>query len=159
MKKLSLVMAIGVLLTAPGLTNAWQDQTNLRTWNVPDGQSLDAELVSFDQESGEVTLRGEDGELIEMQATDLHISDRRYLDRQMARQNRRQRQRASSDPIDRALAGNAGSRTDRSALHLYGIDWHRNPASAARAASGKETVSDDKPVIWFRVLGDLSGFM
>ncbi len=161
MKRLSWIVAIGMLLAAPAATSAWQEQANLRTWNLPDtGKSLEAELVSYDAESGEVTLRGEDGGLIQMQATELHISDRRYLNRQMARKDRPQRRRASSsDPIDRALAGGGNNTADPSVQHLYGIDWHRTPQSAQAAATGSQRDADDKPIIWFRVLGDLSGFM
>ena len=42
---------------------------------------------------------------------------------------------------------------------LYGIRWQPKLEDALASATGGPTAGDDRPVMWFRVLGDLQGFM
>ena len=42
---------------------------------------------------------------------------------------------------------------------LFGIEWTPRIENALLAAKGNESPEDDRPVMWFRVLGQLDGDM
>lgn len=164
MGKLLLCLTATLVLT--GLCDARQTEPgqndNLRTWtDITGTHTTEAELVSWDPETKQVVLQTADNGTIELNSADLHISDRRFLNRHAARMRREARNSESDGNIfERSRVSKAQTRNnDVPLLELGGIPWHQSADQASIAASGREGAKDDKPIVWFRVLGDLSGYM
>lgn len=153
-------------------------QANSRDWADSSGQSeFRARLVSCDRKAGNVVLKTHDETPVEVSIRDLSINDRRYLDRQCKIVDRAAKRVATANrkvvkeitkPVrvsDSPLTLNTKRAADVHATtegvqRLYEIDWHQDAAVAAMAArDSAEDVTNDKPIVWFRVLGDLSGYM
>lgn len=180
---LVLLMAI-LVMTIPGQLLAQSSEQPTRLWKQRDGQSsFHAALIEFDEEKGLVTLRLKDDTEVELPATDLSNVDRGFLkrySRKLQRQAKRsvfERSRSNVVATESELlesdkpalsteaiatkpkTGKAGI-VDRGTIRrLYGIDWHSTAKGAQTAATGKPGVEDDRPIIWFRVLGDLADGM
>lgn len=140
-----------------------QEAGEERTWTDKTGQNtLAARFVSFDKESEQVVLL-KPGDVSEtFVLSDFSRADQRIIRKLAAQAIRAEKQDRKRDAIDEALAGktnpsSAGAKGNQ--LRLCGINWHLSPDSASRDAAGSERPVDDRPIAWFRVLGDLDGFM
>lgn len=112
-------------------------QPPLRKWVDNTGTfSVRASLVDVDSEAQSLRLRLESGEVVELPMRRLSEKDREYL---------------ATVTQEEPPAG-----TTR---EVSGIHWFTDLADARRAAAGKAAPQDDKPIMCFRVLGNLSGFM
>ena len=147
------VFMLAILIGAT--TFAQDDDRKVRRWtDLQSGQSVRAFLAEVD--NGIVTLQTRDGRTFEIDHNRLSNSDRRYIrnqldDRELAAAL--QPETAAGDRVQ--FARPTGNSRDNSSEPGYkSIDW--TPMEEALASSDNE---DDKPVFWFRVLGDLDGFM
>ena len=144
--------------------------TKSRQWSDSSGQNdMSARLISLDQQNKTVMLQADDATTVEVPLADLSISDRKYIKRQTSRVQRAARRddharrsekkdSASESSLD-TRRPDKGNRQADGAHRLYNIDWHVRPESARLAAAGKEGAKDDQPIMWFRVLGSLDGYM
>ena len=139
-----LPLALLVLGSAVLAESAWTDEP-LRTWRDNTGDfQVEARLIAISDDESSVSIQLADQQLVDVPLSRLSSRDRRYVlqtQRSMAQQSSLKRER--------------GSRPDSNTTKLLGIDWHRTSESAAQAA-GRGT---EKPIMCFRVLGDLTGYM
>ena len=49
--------------------------------------------------------------------------------------------------------------TNQQPLRIAGLDWYEDLKDAQLIADGRNGPADDKPIMCFRVLGDMEGFM
>lgn len=150
--------------------------TNQREWTDRRGENgFTARLVSYNRKSGEVVLQRADESTLEAPLMDFSISDRRYLTRQTNKAkraakrvelaNREAKKKLTSEKGSTELLSlNTGASSTVRELtddvrRLYDIDWYQVPENATYAARGAAGFQDDKPIMWFRVLGDLAGYM
>ena len=157
------VVALAAMPPASHAQTIEYKDTRTREWTDASGQNAtSARLVSLDEETRTVVLKYDDDTTLEVSLTDLSIADRKYITRQTSRARRLAKRKAheSSGRTARNMArpGKA-SRRDDGTRRAYNIDWHVKPQTASLAAAGEEDAGDDKPIIWFRVLGALDGFM
>jgi len=157
MKWIIAVMIVIFVLPGYGLAQKIDyAETKSREWTDSSGQNgVAAKLVSFDKTTRQVVLQCDDATTIEVPVTDLSISDRRYISRQTSKFERESKHAGHKN---RTATGRSEAQAE-GVQRLYGIDWHQQLESARRVAVGNEGVADNKPIIWFRVLGDLSGYM
>ncbi len=139
-------------------------QRRHRTWTDSTGTyQVQASYVDF--EDGRVLLEKPDGTEITVPFARLSSSDQNHVRHELRRSALAQRRQASTAArsadvvdVDKPVGEKGGAEPDRPLPAepeiLYGIHWHGSPADAL--AVGAE---QDKPVMWFRVLGDLKGFM
>ncbi len=132
-------------------------QESPRTWTSADRtETLHATLVEYAEDSSSVVLRTGTGQTLAIPLKKLSNVDRRYV-----RNYRKQRLRQSpavSIPANARptrVSGNVVNEADS----LFGIQWAPSVETALATARGKETRDDDRPVMLFRVLGDLRGLM
>lgn len=138
---------IGIWTTDPVCSAS---DVQFRTWTDASGNhSVEADFVAF--EGGNVRLLKSDGAPILVPYKVLSAPDQNYV---------RDRLRQSRILVSRKPTPVAKLRTNRLKSHpadanaQHGINWF--PAnSVSTIASGE----DPKPVMWFRVLGALDGFM
>ncbi len=139
--------------------------TNPREWADDSNQNrLTARLLSRNTEANKVLLECTDGTTVEVVLSDLSMSDRKYIARQTSKvkraAHRLERQRRQGDED---LLVDASQRVQPSAKpkknlgntrRVSNLDWLRTPQKARAVAKAK-----DLPIIWFRVLGDIDGYM
>jgi hypothetical protein len=133
-----------------------------RCWRDTSGEyEFNAALIRY--HNRQVTLRAEDGKTIDVPLDNLSTPDRVYLARQRRLARKRSSIRGDELPDRRDLASlnnpadaaapvtkqNRGGPPEQ----LFGVDWYSMDTAQEIAQS------ENKPVMWFRVLGDLSGFM
>ena len=171
-------LILTLLLASNAVIAAYQEAESTRTWTDRSGQhTVEARLVAYDATTRQVRLQQSDGTVIDLYTTDLSRPDRQLL-AQIAARERKSTPPAEPagvansadsldgnfepvtqpDAIDRALDEKTQT-VDQPSRRLYGIDWHGSPDAAGLQARGNQSLDDDRPIIWFRVLGDLSGFM
>lgn len=127
-----LICAVLVMASVGALANAGEGNTKTRFWTDDTGDfTVKATLKKFDQES--VTLKLSGGDHIQVPLHRLSADDRAWLELQQATND--------SNPVE-----------------IAGINWFSNLEDAQAAAAGKNKHAD-KPIMCFRALGDLSGFM
>lgn len=140
----SIVLFLGLAVLA---TYSPADEP-LRKWTDKSGEyEVEAKLVSISSDGNTVSIELPDQQSIDVPIERLSSDDRRYL----LRHTRLQSRRVAADRRRQQLPQN---RT----VNLYGINWHQSFESAL-AAGQPSKVGRDKPIICFRVLGDLAGFM
>ncbi len=170
-----LLASIVVVCMTIDLANAQDSDLQSRTWKSKNGKhSIEAVLSDYDRLTKTVLLEDNNGEPIEVPIDQLSSADRRFVAREM-------RQRAkSTDLSDRSPASNPFAQKTNNdseveatvkqkpeirrrrvgdSKNLYGIRWQAGVEDAMLVATGKETNRDDRPIMWFRVLGDLEGYM
>lgn len=141
---------------------------NMRVWKDRSGRhSLEAELVGY--ENSIVELKKEDGTTISIPLKELSNSDKWYVRKEI--KSRRSPATGTVQPVKKREAPEKTEPTPRTRLtqkelkdlgrqiktkRLFGLEWHENPESFAAASKLSRS---EKPVMWFRVLGDLEGFM
>lgn len=112
------------------------EHTALRRWTDNTGTfSAKATLVSVDQPRQRVTLRLADGR-------DVTVPLRRLSDQDQA-----------------FVSRNGADHSVREPLRIAGLDWYEDLNDARSLARGGIGSTDDKPILCFRVLGDMEGFM
>lgn len=155
-----------------------------RVWTDITGKhKTRARFIDFDQ--GSVRLKKIDGAEIEIRLKSLCAADRSHVSNQLRKRQVTANKIASAatakrnvafssadstvvkkgdvDRVDEALvvADKKRSRAERNlsakSVNIRGINWYNSPESLALAAgSGTD---NQKPIMWFRVLGDLEGLM
>ena len=123
-----------------------------RIWTDDSGKhNVNARLVGY--EEGQVTLRKSDNSEIKVSIDTLSSADREYLDRLSRAVNLASKEaQNSSDEQSRQIPVPA-DRKDLESQEKYGINWYNIDDSFVVAKA------ENKPIMWFRVLGDLNGFM
>lgn len=112
----------------------------LREWSDNTGTfRVSATLVDFDSDDKTVRLRLDSGKTVDLPVRRLSTADQNYV-------------------ISQA-APPAGANKRLPSKRIGGIDWIPTREDASHAAFGGKSVKDDKPIMCFRALGDLSGFM
>jgi hypothetical protein len=119
------------------------------------GDPLEARLVAWDFQTGTLTLEQADGSSMKIPATDLHASDMRLVERILKKQflvaKKGESISSGSKPAKTEMSG----KVDR----IHGVKWFDNESDARLVARGGDGNQDDRPMIWFRVLGAMTGFM
>lgn len=168
MRRARAFLVWGTILCATwlGSENGFATEWAQRTWRSSTGKyEVAARLLELRKQK--VLLRKADGKNIWVAMDDLSEVDQRYV---------RTQSRSLAREADRSLAGGevpsdssaergvAPSRTRPAGTQttakkrpdgkvLYGIKWYDMDDV------GDLAKTDDKPIMWFRVLGDLDGFM
>lgn len=133
----------------------WADNAQARKWTDASGKySVEAGFVDF--ENGNVRLRKHDGVEITVPFKQLSSSDQKYIRSRLRLRQLEIHKKPSPTKISAAKIPPAAktAREHGDAKTLYGIQWYPSNAVSS-AAAGKSP----KPVMWFRVLGSLDGFM
>ncbi len=152
--KLVCLSLTGVLLAAVA---AGQELEKFRLKSG--GDPVEARPVSWDFQNGQLTLMKADGTVMEVAAADLHASDMRLVERILKKQFLAGRKGQSITP-DADPAGNSvDNRSGGDVGRLHGVRWFDNESDAQKVASGSDGSQDERPLVWFRVLGDMTGFM
>lgn len=139
MSKRSVLLTVALVFGATASIKAAEDA--LRKWADDSGNfSVDAKLTSVSKDRSSVTLELKDGRSVVVPLSRLSTDDIRYVNRQVVATSRKKSSISSSPAI----------------RELYGIEWYQTLDSAA--ATARRSTSS-KPIMCFRVLGDLTGFM
>ena len=134
-----------------------------RLWTSEDGNyQVMAKLTDYDKKIDLLTLTKQDGDSLLVAIDKISASDQRYL--RSFQSSRSQRVLADPLPQNEATPTKKTKQRNKKAKQpnfktLYGIDWIPDMKTALSHATGKPTTNDDRPVMWFRVLGDLKGLM
>lgn len=139
--------------------------TNPREWADSSTQNrLTARLLSRYTKANKVLLECTDGTTVEVLLSDLPISDRKYIARQTSKvkraAHRLQRQRQQNDEdlwVDASQNIPPSAKPNENlgnAQRVSVLDWLSTPQKARAVAK-----AEDLPIIWFRVLGDIDGYM
>ena len=119
-----------------------EGQERERIWTSADRSTkIKATLSQYDPETGVVQLILSDGTTRSISREVISFSDRQYL--------RGYLQRGKS----------IGSGSSPATFPFIGIQWVPELSQALQLAGGKKGNADDRPVMCFRVLGDLRGHM
>lgn len=168
----SLVMAVALCFMVPGVSifaAPADPDSGLRKWTDATGRfEVVAKFVEVSD--GKIVLQRKDNEVIRVDHQRLSTSDQLYIAQHLQKAlNARFVETASSK---RMLDTKAEPTNPRSPLaveakfkelaeikaasekELYGIRWIESHEEAERIAQ-----LTNKPIMWFRVLGDLEGFM
>ena len=138
------VLSLGLAL----LTTIGSAEEPMRTWTDQSGAyEVVAKLVSISEDGKTVSIELDDQQTVDVEFERLSRDDRRYV----LRQKRLQSKRSASDRKRRHAS-------PRRTVKLYGIDWHPSLDSAMAAGESSRSGAD-KPIMCFRVLGDLAGYM
>lgn len=128
-----------------------------------DGKPIEAELVGWDFATGMLTLQLSDGATRRIPASDLHAADTRLLERlfrkQMVTIRKGEFSPGTGGVIENGAPLSTAPLTSDATRRVAGVQWKTDATDAFAQAQGRDGVADDKPVVWFRVLGDLTGFM
>jgi hypothetical protein len=160
------------VLAMSAATVVADDHDSLRSWHSRDGNAVEASLEGFHSDQHVATLKQSDGSVIEVPFKSLSREDQRYI-KTWLRQQRNTDSQAKTDPGQddrnpvesqsksqvRNSSRSKSNRGSEKTMMLYGINWHESGAPALAKARGVASTSDDMPIMWFRVLGDLEGFM
>ncbi len=127
------------------------------------GQPLEARVEQYDLGEQTVTLTARDGREIVVAVGDLSAPDKRLIAKALERQlfqkpKAKPEARPETKPTDRPAALDQAGAKPRGA-NKGPVAWHNNLKQATTQALGTDTVQDDRPIVWFRVLGDLRGLM
>ena len=134
-----------------------------RQWISRDGlQRVRATLVQFDPATGRVTLRDAQGQERDLALQQLSLRDQKFLRRNA--ESKTSNSDLDSDPKpETAAAESAAPKSAQPApgktRRLYGVDWQPSVETGLEVARNMEEDGSGRPVMWFRVLGDLDGLM
>lgn len=129
---------LSLVLFEPGFA-ADSSTPEFREWSDNTGTfRVVATLVDFDKRTGAVQLQLQSGETIDLPMRRLSVSDQNYVN------TRVNSLKANEEPVLQNIAG---------------IDWLQTKDGASRVALGRKLAADDRPIMCFRALGDLQGFM
>mgnify|MGYP005842042787 CR=1 FL=1 len=111
-----------------------------REWKSENGKfSVMATLESFEIVGRKVVLKKTDSTVVRVPLSRLSEADRAFV-KEMSGQSR------SSEGIGESV-------------QLHGIKWQPKTEEALTLAAGRPGPTDDRPVMWFRVLGQLDDGM
>ncbi|MHC4876981.1 MAG: SHD1 domain-containing protein [Planctomycetota bacterium] len=145
------ILVMTVLATQVQSASAARPE-RVRKWTDDTGTfQVKATLAEISESGDSVKLRLEDGKYATVPLERLSDSDRRYV------ASRSRRKLATGRDPDSAKS--AASSKKQPETRLFGIDWHTSVEQARDSARGTASPRDDKPVMCFRVLGELDGFM
>jgi len=148
---------------------AFSQDKALRQWWSHDGnESIQASLESFDKKTRLVSLKDRQGEIIEVKISLLSRADRRFVAR--SRKTEPSVVKVSDDIDDANEKVEPKRETVKrkekkpanvvsqpaNVVSRYGINWTEGVEKALASANSKE---QRRPVMLFRVLGDLDSFM
>ncbi len=158
---MSITTRLAIVAAAILLSSALRADEPVRL-RLKDGTGpIEARLIAWDFQTWQLTVELADGTRRELVPADLHDSDRKSITKLMQRQLAGRDQPSGPAP-DPAGTGNSpaftGPGTTRD-LNLHGTHWLADRETALQFARGSGSATDDRPVLWFRVLGNLSGFM
>lgn len=138
-----------------------QDKVLRQWWSHDGNESIQASLESFDKKTRLVSLMNRQGEIIEVKISLLSRADRRFVAR--SRKTEPSVFKVSDDVEatnakleSQREAGKRKPKESASVENRYGIDWTVGVDEALASAASNE---QRRPVMLFRVLGDLDGFM
>jgi hypothetical protein len=140
-------------------------QETERVWTSADGrEKIRAVLIDYQPRERLATLRLTNGKTIDLSTRKLSAKDRHHLRSFLTNKNDEAANLTPTATTASEAIKKSESRSQRSPRagrmqKLYGIDWVTDIPAALAQAEGSESANDDRPVMWFRVLGDLSGFM
>jgi hypothetical protein len=159
----SLAIAFVVTITLSSLTAQTFAQEKIRNWRSHDGgESIRASFVKFDKETDIVSLQDESGEQIEVEITLLSRADRRYVAKEFKKSSKAKHLESvfkKNDASEATLPATVNLKSDRDpsrTFRRYGINWTEGIDKAIAKASER---GKQRPLMWFRVLGDLNGLM
>ncbi len=155
-------------LVIGGLANLVSAQTDEgpRQWNSRDGKhSITAAFSGYDKKAKTVTLRYDNGQTVDIKLRDLSRADQRFVKRMNSPKKQDglsaefvfDEEPATKSKKRKRKTSRSGQRNDF--LRRYGINWTPGMESAIASAKGSDSASDERPIMWFRVLGDLNGYM
>ena len=151
------IMLLAFLVSLLTCQCSGQDSTVLRTWVSMDGQQqIEAEFVRYDPKSKEVELKTHADETIVVQLQNFSRADQRFVTH-VARKGIKQLKNANSNRPSLSTRSNKSNHNH--GANLFGIHWTKDISSAKKLAKGSNSPNEDKPIFWFRVLGQLDGFM
>lgn len=143
---------LGILLSG---SIAWSQNDSSRTWTSRDGTAqVRATLVQFDRDSGLVRLRDAQGQQRDLSLQQLSLRDQRFLKRQLE-----SAPAADPEELDASQPTRSAQPAPGQKRRLYGIDWQPSLEEGLEVARSLEDGSSSRPVMWFRVLGELDGLM
>lgn len=123
---------------------------------IKNGQPLEARVVQYDFVAQKITVVSRDGQELEVSITELGTSDKRLIVKALERQLF---QKPSRTPEKNPAPNNLGANQLPGNADGEPLVWHAKFKLAAEQARGGESIDDDRPIVWFRVLGDLRGLM
>ena len=148
---LRFILAMTVLAVQVQSVSAARPE-RVRKWTDGTGTfRVNATLSEISESGDSVKLRLEDGKYATVPIERLSESDQRYVESRL-----RQNQGSEQKPDSLKTATNSKK---LATTRLFGIDWHPSVDQARGSAQGTASPRDDKPVLCFRVLGELDGFM
>ena len=136
-KKTLPAILLGLAVAITGATTA-SDTQSLRQWRDNTGTfSVEARLVPEDTNGQQVTIALKSGRHVTLPMRRLSEEDREFV----------------------ASQAESTSQTLPQPVTRKGIQWQDSLDDAAAVAAAGATSDDDRPIMCFRALGDLSGFM
>ena len=141
-----------------------------RTWTSRNGKHTTvATLTDYDTQSKTVILLNQDGATIHVPLKKLSRSDQRFVKRAQSPKSVPNQSGKNDTAVDadekktsrkRFTRKRTANRSKSYDTELgYGIQWTPGMENALASAAGSVSSDDDRPVMWFRVLGDLKGYM
>ena len=160
-----LAAACGLALSVCPTERVDGQDRDSRQWISRDGlQRVRATLVQFDPATGRVRLRDAQGQERDLALQQLSLRDQKFLRRTAESKTSNPSLNSDLDPKPETpaaestgtkSAGPAPGKTRR----LYGVDWQPSVETGLEVARNLEEDGSGRPVMWFRVLGDLDGLM
>lgn len=148
------LLGLALLALLPREAACCQELEQFRLRNEP--LPLSARVLSWDFQRSTLTLELADGSTRVVPAADLHLSDRRIVERTLKRQLLDGRNAGDARAVP---AASDPGRLPPDTTRIGGVPWIAGPGEALKTAAGRDGIEDDKPLVWFRVLGDLNGFL
>jgi len=155
---LSLSVCVLAALSCDALFAGDRADATTRTWTDITGKfQIDASFEGY--KIGLVSLRKTDDDLISVPMNRLSSSDQRYVRYEL---RRKQVATTKDDSEAESEVKPEPSRNDdaepiANTKRMAGIDWRCTVKSVQTAANNDD--GTQRPVMWFRVLGDMEGFM
>jgi|GEM_PF-4664434 len=153
MRYLHFILPVMFCLISGGVAGAQElEQFRLKSGEDP----IQAKPLSWDFQTGSLMLELADGTSREVPASELHSADMRLVEKIMTKQMLAGRR---GEPVSGVTSKTLGSDRSASVDRIHGVRWLADENVARKIASGGEGPNDDRPLVWFRVLGDMTGFM
>ena len=160
MKATPVLWLVLVILWPAGNASA---QNDYRTWTSRDGNhTLEAQFDDYDAKSKIVTLVSLDKQAIEVPWNQLSRQDQRLIT--SIRKSNETGSHGESTSTESPFKKSPKKKERKPGKRIgttsrFGLDWTPGLENALVSAAGNEGSQDDKPVMWFRVLGQLDGDM
>ena len=156
---LTAVALVAVLSTANPVA-----ADGFRTWKSQNQKhAVQAKFDDYDANSKQVTLINRDGKTITVKLDQLSSSDQKHVVR---RHKRLVAEKNAADNPFKVVGNETTKKTPHSArketpiIARWGIEWTPGLENAQTVALGnRRNTKDDRPIMWFRVLGNLEEHM